>query len=48
MYKFIAEAIAMKGTSTYISEGLFGKFLGKATKGYYVDVVREVTDSTVS
>ena len=48
VYRFIAEAIAMKGTSTYISKGLFGKFLGKATKGYHVDVAREVADSTIT
>ena len=48
VYRFIAEAIAMKGTSTYIFEGMFGKILGKATKGYHVDVAREVADSTIT
>ena len=46
VYRFIAEAIAMKGTSTYISETMFGKFLGKATLGYHMDVAREVTEAT--
>ena len=27
---------------------MFGKFLGKATKGYNVDVAREVPDSTIT
>ena len=48
VFRFIAEAIAMKGTSTYISEGLFGKCLGKATKGYHLDMAREIADSTIS
>lgn len=33
VYRFIAEAVAMKGTSTYISETMFGKFLGKSYIG---------------
>ena len=48
VYRFITETIAMKGTSTYISEGLFGKFLGKATKGYHVDLAKEVTETTAT
>ena len=35
----------MKGTNTYILDGLFGKFLGKATKGYHVDVAKEVVET---
>ena len=38
----------MKGTSTYISEGMFGKFLGKATHGYNMDVARKIADSTIN
>ena len=38
----------MKGTSTYISEGLFGKFLGKATKGYHIDIAKEVAETTAT
>ena len=48
VYRFITETIAMKGTCTYISEGLFVKFLGKATKGYHVDLAKEVTETTVT
>ena len=48
VYRFIIETIAMKGTSTSISKGLFDKFLGKATKGYHVDVAKDVVDSTTS
>lgn len=44
VYRFIAESIATKGTSTYISKMMFGKFLGKATHGYHVDVAREIAD----
>ena len=48
VYRFITETISMKGTSTYISEGLFGNFLGKATKGYHVDLAKEVTETIVT
>ena len=47
VYRFITETIAMKGISTYISEGLFGKFLGKATKGYHIDIAKEVAETTI-
>ena len=42
VYRFIAEAIAMKETNTYISETMFGKFHGKAAHGYTVDIAREI------
>ena len=38
----------MKGTSTYISETMFGKFHGKAAHGYTVDIAREIADSAIT
>ena len=46
-YKFIAEAVAMKGTSTYISETMLAKFLAKQLRGSYVDTAKEIADSAL-
>ena len=46
-YKFIAEAVAMKGTSTYISETMLAKFLAKELKGCYVDTAKEIADAAL-
>ena len=47
VYRFIAEAISLKGTNTYISEGLFGQCLGKATLGHSLDMAREIANAIV-
>ena len=47
VYKFIAEAVAMKGTSTYISETMLAKFLAKELKGAYVDTAKEIADAAL-
>ena len=46
-YKFIVEAVAMKGTSTYISETMLAKFLAKELRGSYVDIAKEITDTAL-
>ena len=46
-YKFIAEAVAMKGTSTYISETMLAKFLAKELKGSYVDTAKEIAEAAL-
>lgn len=38
IYKFIVEAVGMKGTNLYISEKLFGFFHVKDAYDYKVDV----------
>lgn len=47
VYRFIAEAIALKGTNTYISEGLFGQCLGKANMGHPLDMAKEIANAAV-
>ena len=37
----------MKGTSTYISETMLAKFLGKELKGYYVDTAKEIAEAAL-
>ena len=46
-YKFIAEAVAMKGTSTYISETMLAKFLAKELNGCYVDTAKEIAEAAL-
>ena len=46
-YKFIAEAVAMKGTSTYISETMLAKFLAKELKGAYVDTAKKIAEAAL-
>ena len=42
----LSEAIVMKGTCTYISETMFGKFHGKDAHGYTLDIAREIAESS--
>ena len=47
VYRIIVEAIAIKRTCTYISETMLGKFLGKVSHGYTMDIAREIADSAI-
>lgn len=48
MHRFITDVVAMKGTNTYIFEGLFGFFHGKSTFVHKINVAKEVTNNVAA
>lgn len=48
IYKFIAEAVALKGSNSYISETLSSMFYGKLKHDHKINVAREIANNSQS